>query len=90
MTISAGVAAFISEQRDLLRRFEKFIETPEYRRLLPTAARITDGELEPWLSEWLTQPVYGLDGLPIDVALQPGGVELVEQHLRWISTFVIR
>lgn len=89
MTVSANVAAFIAERRDLLLRLEKFVETPAYERLLAIAAAMADDDPEPWLSEWLLEPTVGLDGLPIDVVIRPGGLERLEQHLKWIATFVV-
>jgi hypothetical protein len=90
MTISANVAAFIAEQRKVLDELEKFVEAPEYRRLLAAAVPIlVDEDPEPWLSQWLIEPAFGLKGRPLEVAAQPGGIERVEQHLKWIATFVI-
>jgi hypothetical protein len=90
MTISTNIASFIAGQRRVLDELEKFVETPEYRRLLAAAApMLVNEDPEPWLSQWLIEPAYGLKGLPMDVAIQPGGVERVERHLRWISTFVV-
>ncbi|WP_457447102.1 antitoxin Xre/MbcA/ParS toxin-binding domain-containing protein [Roseateles sp. P5_E4] len=90
MTIPANVAAFITEQRKVLDELEKFVETPEYRRLLAAAVPIlVDEDPEPWLTQWLIEPAYGLQGRPLDVAARPGGVERVEQHLKWISNFVV-
>lgn len=89
MTIPANVAAFIAEQRKVLDELEKFVETPEYRRVLAAAGPIlVDEDPEPWLSQWLIEPCRGFDGLHMDLAIQPGGVERVEQYLKWMSTFV--
>lgn len=86
MTIPANVAAFIAEQRKVLDDLEKFVETPEYHRLLEAVGPVVvDEDRGPWLSQWLIEPSYGLRGLPMDVAVQPGGVERLEQHLKWIS-----
>ena len=90
MTIPANVAAFIAAQRKVLDELEKFVETPEYRRLLAAAGpMLVDEDPEPWLSQWLIEPCHGFKGLPMDLAIQPGGVEHVEQYLKWMSTFVV-
>lgn len=89
MTISAGVAAFIAGQRELLARLEQFAQTPEYRRLLAVAAPMADGDAEPWLAEWLIQPVFTLGELPIDALARPGGLELVELQLIRIAVYVV-
>lgn len=88
MTVSAPVASFIAEQRELLCRLERFVGTPEYRRLLVAATPMAKGDMEPWLAEWLIQPAVVLNKLPIDLVGQPGGVERAEQHLIWIATFM--
>lgn len=110
MTVPAAVSAFIAEQRDLLDRLEQFAGTPEYRRLLQAASPLINGELDPWLAEWLTEPAVRLDGLPIPPGFQgtaagtsrarfrndppiyavarPGGIELMEQYLVYVASFV--
>lgn len=87
MTLSKSVASFISDQRQLLERLERFADTPEYRRLLAAVEPMAAGDLEPWLAEWLIRPSYGLRELPINALTRPGGLELVEQHLQQIASF---
>lgn len=88
MAISTSVATFIAEQRELLDQLEQFAETPEYRRLLALSTPMAEGDVEPWLAEWLIQPVFSLNDLPIKALAQPGGLELVESRLVWIATCV--
>lgn len=89
MTVSTNVAVFIAGQRRVLDELEKFVQTPEYRRLRAAAVPIlVDEDPEPWLSQFLIEPCHGFKGLPMDLAIQPGGIERVEQYLRWMSTFV--
>lgn len=89
MSITASVANFIAGQRELLCRLEQFVETPEYRRLLTVAAPIADGDVEPWLAEWLIQPAFTLGELPIDALDRPGGLERVEVQLMRIAACVV-
>lgn len=110
MTVPAAVAAFIAKERDLLDRLEQFAETPEYRRLLQAAGSLINGDLDPWLAEWLIEPAVRLDGLPMPPEFQntaaatsrprfyndppiyavarPGGIELMEQYLVHVASFV--
>jgi hypothetical protein len=87
MTISKSVAAFISAQRELLDRLERFAESADYRRLQAAVGPIAAGDLEGWLAEWLIKPSFGLRELPIEAVARLGGVELVEQHLLRIVSF---
>ncbi|RYH00013.1 MAG: hypothetical protein EON58_01830 [Alphaproteobacteria bacterium] len=89
MTVSAGVYAYITEQRELLARLERFAGTSEYRFLLAAIEPMAVENPEPWLSEWLIHPAPGLGGLPIDAVALPGGVDRVQQHLLWMTTFVV-
>ncbi|KQV96631.1 hypothetical protein [Pelomonas sp. Root1237] len=96
MTVPASVAAFLAKQRDLLDRLEQFAKTPEYCRLLTAAAPLIEGDLDPWLAEWLIQPVVRLDEQPNDEAIRhgeppihtvcrQGGVDLIEQQIARIA-----
>jgi hypothetical protein len=87
MTLSKSVANFISDQRGLLDRLERFADTPDYRRLLIAVAPMAAGDMEPWLAQWLIQPSFGLRELPIDALTRPEGLALVEQHLLQIASF---
>lgn len=88
MAVSANVAAFIAAQHELLARLDQFAGTPEFQRLVTSAALLGDVDTDLWLAEWLIQPAFRLDELPLDVAVRPGGVELVEQQLVRISACV--
>lgn len=81
MTVSASIATFVAGQRELLARMEQFACTPEFNRLLAAIAPMAIGDPEPWLAGRLIQPAFGLGALPIDVAIQPGGLERLEHLL---------
>lgn len=85
MTIPASVATLIAGRRDLLDRLERFVQTPEYRHLISVAEPIAEGEVEPWFSEWMIEPVCTLREPPIETVARPGGLALVEQQLIWIA-----
>jgi hypothetical protein len=86
VTIAANVVAFIAGQRRVLEDLEKFVETPEYLRLLAAAGPTPgDQDLELWLAQFLIEPAPGLKGLPIHVLSEPDGVHRVEQYLQWLS-----
>lgn len=89
MAIPPSVTAFIADQRDVLDQLERFLGSPEYHRLLAVIAPMVDAPPEPWLSEWMIERTDGMNARPIDVVRQPGGLERVEQHLKWLSTFMI-
>lgn len=89
MTISDSVATLIAGRRDVLDRLERFVETPEYRRLIDVATTIAEDEVEPWLAEWLIEPVFTLREPPIDTVARPGGLELVETQLIRIAACVV-
>lgn len=78
---SGGVGAFVSGQRFLLDRLEEFALTRAFARLEALAR--THGAVEPaeWLARWLIRPAVGLGGLPIDIVLNPGGMDLVAEQL---------
>lgn len=77
------VDAFISDQRRRLDHLERFVQTPEYQRLLVVAKGV-DAEAEVWLAEWLIRPAFGLAAPPIDVAFEPGGVDRLAGHISQI------
>lgn len=87
MTLSKSVVTFISDQRQLLDRLERFAGTPEYGQLLATIGSMAVGDLEPWFAQWLIQPSVGLRELPIDALMRPEGLKLVEEHLVQIACF---
>ncbi|MEO3711347.1 hypothetical protein [Roseateles flavus] len=62
MTIAANVVALIAVQRRVLDELAKFVETPGYLRLLAAAVAMgVDEDPDPWLSQWLIKPIYGLN-----------------------------
>lgn len=83
--MTKNVDAFISDQRLRLDQLESFVQTPEYQRLLAVAKGV-NAEAEVWLAEWLIRPAFGLAALPIDVAVEPGGVDLLAGHISQISS----
>ena len=75
---------FIATRRALLDRLELFLTTDSYRRL-QAVVDASDADLpDAWLAEWIISPAFGLDGLPIDIVNAPGGVDLLEEHLKRI------
>lgn len=80
-----SIDSIIAEDRALLDRLEQFARTPEYARLLATVVELMGAESEPWLARWLTRPAFGLGGAPIDIASEPGGVDLLVSQLARIA-----
>jgi len=79
MSIEAVIAADLA----LLERLEHFARTPAYAVLLDTVNRHMGDDQEEWLAHWLIHRAFGLGRLPIDIAQEPGGVEiLVDQLIR--------
>jgi uncharacterized protein (DUF2384 family) len=76
-----SIDAVIAADRLLLERLEHFACTPEYARLLDTVISHMDAGSERWLAHWLIRPAYGLGGRPIDIASEPGGVDLLVDQL---------
>lgn len=57
----------------------RFVHSSDFRRLVNAAG---GPEAESWARTWLLKPAFGLSGRrPIDIAGEPGGVELLEAHL---------
>lgn len=81
-----SIGAIIAADRALLERLEQFARTPAYVRLLATAVEQMGEEAEPWLAHWLIRPAFGLGGRPIDLAEQPGGVDLLVGQLTRIAS----
>jgi len=76
-----SIETIIAADRALLVRLEEFAQTPTYQRFLATVTEHMGAESEPWFAHWLIQPAFGLGGLPIDIAGQPGGVDMLLEHL---------
>ncbi len=89
MAVSANVAAFVAAEHETLTRLEQFAETPAFQRLLKSASPLADVDADVWLAEWLLQPAFRIDELWLEVALTPGGVEIVEQQLLRIAAGVV-
>jgi len=83
LTITAATRAFVNAQRQALEQLESFADTPDFDRLLATLQPYTDGgEHSAWLAGWLIEPDEDLAGeRPVDVAVKPGGVELLIDRL---------
>lgn len=79
------VFAFISDQRTLMTRLEEFARTPGFVRLQETIKALEGDDASAWLGAWLVQASVGLGGLPIDIALEPNGIDRLDTHLRRIS-----
>ena len=79
------VFAFIAEQRALLSRLEEFARTPGFVRLQQTLRGLEGSDAAMWLGAWLVQPALGLASRPIDLVVEPGGLERVREHLRRIA-----
>lgn len=87
--VSTKVAAFVAAQQESLARLEQFAETPAFQRLLKSAALLADVDADVWLAEWFLQPAFRIDELWLEVALLPGGVEVVEQQLVRVAAGVV-
>lgn len=83
--MSTSSEEFIAIKRSLLDRLERFVSTPQYQRLHTVIGDAEANLPEAWLLEWLVTPAFGLGGLPIDIAGEPGGVEVLEAHLKRIA-----
>lgn len=84
--MSDTVIAFIANQRKLLSRLERFAETPSYARLLKEIGDFALGDPEPWLLNWLFQPMWGCGPYRVEVAGEPDGIELLlDQLLRIVG-----
>jgi uncharacterized protein (DUF2384 family) len=44
-----------------------------------------NGDAENWLADWLIRPELGLGACPIDLATQPGGMDLLVDQLTRIA-----
>jgi Protein of unknown function (DUF2384) len=79
-----GVGTFVAGHRALLDRLEAFARTPAFARLETTVRACGAGESAAWLAGWLIRPAIGLRGLPIDIALEPDGLDRVDEQLQRI------
>lgn len=85
--MSEQAFAFIEDQRARLVRLERFIETPSYDHLLRMARKFAAADPEPWLLDWLVQPMFSEGNYcRLDVAEGENGVEhLLDQLQRVVS-----
>ena len=74
--------------KDTATRLSHFVHTDDFRRLLAVVSGMVDpaaaavGDVEGWVRRWLIAEAFALNRRrPIDVAMEPGGVELVERVL---------
>jgi uncharacterized protein (DUF2384 family) len=75
LALRAAYLAVKGKAIDLAR----FLRTDDFRRLVNAAG---GPEQESWTRQWLTKPAFGLNGrCPIEIAAEPGGVEVLEEHL---------
>lgn len=56
----------------------RFVRTDDFRRLVNAAGGLA---WESWTRNWLLKPAHGLGRRPLDIAGDPDGVELLEEHL---------
>lgn len=75
--------AFIHEQRNLLERLAEFASTPGFLQLQRTLAGlgVSDGAAA-WLCQFLMQRAFELGEMPLDVVQRPGGLGVVDAHIR--------
>ena len=69
-------------------KLSRFVHTDEFRRLVAVIVDIADptdppkGDAKGWVRRWLLIEAYALNGRrPIDVAMEPGGIEQLERLL---------
>lgn len=80
-----SIAAVIAADRALLDRLERFSHSQAYERLQVVALEHIGPDSEAWLAHWLIRPAVGLGGCPIDIAEEPGGVDMLAEHLGRIA-----
>jgi uncharacterized protein (DUF2384 family) len=80
-------AAYI-QVKDTATRLSRFVHTDDFRRLVAVISDMVDpadpprGDAEGWVRRWLTTQAFALDRRrPIDVAMEPGGIEKLERLL---------
>lgn len=79
--INCNMAAILVRKRAELDALERFCATPGYTRLLNALQDLAVGDVEPWLADWLIHPSMALGAVPLIVAGQPGGVDLLISQL---------
>jgi hypothetical protein len=73
--------AYCFGHRALLDRLRSSRDRPSRQATVGTCGA---GESAAWLAGWLIQPAVGLGGLPIDIVLEPGGLDRVNEQLQRI------
>lgn len=76
------MAPILVRKRAELDALERFVSTPGYALLLQSVQEVFAGDVEPWLADWLIRPSLAFDAVPLVVADQPDGVQLLIDHLR--------
>ncbi|MBI5270763.1 MAG: DUF2384 domain-containing protein [Burkholderiales bacterium] len=70
--------------KDNAMSLTRFVHTGHFQRLVEAAG---GPAAESWTRQWLLKPAFELNGRrPIDIAGEPGGVVLLEEHLRRIGS----
>ena len=74
--------------KDTATRLSHFVHTDDFRRLVAVISDMVDpaepvrGDAEGWVRRWLTTEALALNRRrPIDVAMEPGGMEQLERLL---------
>ena len=74
--------------KDTAARFSSFVRTNDFRRLVAVISDTVDpadppsGDAEGWIRRWLITEAFALNRRrPIDVAMEPGGIEQLERFL---------
>lgn len=83
--MTAVIRAFIASQTLALEQLAAFAETSAYERLLAALRQLVDGEHEAWLAGWLVERDETLGTRPLDLARQPGGVEVLIARLEGMA-----
>ena len=78
-------AAYV-QVKDTSVRLSRFVHTDEFRRLVAVIVDMADpvdpprGDPEGWVRRWLLTEVRSLNGRrPLDVAMEPGGIEQLQR-----------
>ena len=75
------MAAILVRKRAELVALESFASTAGYARLLESVQELVSGDVEPWLADWLMHPSMAFGAVPLVLADQPGGVQLLIDQL---------
>jgi len=76
------IRAYINAQRQALEQLESFADSEAFERLLAALQSVVGSdEQAAWLAAWLIEPDVTLGNRPLDVAKQPGGLDLLIDRL---------